>query len=131
MDSMGSLLYEREAELAYRRQEEIEEAARWCKALYPHKFEFLNSIYLELVAEERQFARLGLTQAIASGAVKPSPVLTLLTPSQALRLLECYKRATANDPAMWRAKNIKEIDKLQADRRLSKTIAEIRMARSK
>jgi hypothetical protein len=122
----SSRLYEIEADLAYSRQAEIEEAARWCKANYPHKFQFLNEIYLLLVAEERHFARLGLTQALASGAVKLSPVLALLTPSQALRLLECFKRAVADNPKVWRAKNIWDIDKIQADQKLGQTIASIR-----
>lgn len=122
-------LFEHEAELAYQRQDQIEAAAVWCKDNYPHEFEFLNSIYLELVAESRQYIKLGLGESVRSGVVKLSPVLALLSPSQALRLLESYKRAVANDPKMWRTKKLIDLEQLDADRRCAATIAAIRKSR--
>lgn len=122
----GGLLYEQEAEKAFERQAEIEEAAIWCKSYYPHKFEFLNVIRNLLIAEERQYARLGLSAALRTGVVKLQPVLAILTPSQALRLLESYKRAIADDPKIWRAKKIEEIEKLEADKRRDTVVAEVR-----
>lgn len=123
---LGGLLWEREAERAYSKMAEIEEAAEWCRRNGPHKFEFLNKLRAILLEEEIQMAKLGLNEAIRVGAVKRVPTLSLLTPSQALRLLECYKRATANSLAMWRAKDIDEMDKIESDQRRKTTIAKIR-----
>ncbi len=119
-------IYEREAELAFQRNDEIEKAALWCKKNYPHKFQFLDTIYRLLVEEERQYVRLGLINAVRNGTVKLQPTLSILTPSQALRLLESYKRATINDPKVWHTKNIIEIEKVEADNRRDAAVSEIR-----
>lgn len=123
---LGGLLWERQAELAYSRMAEIEKAAEWCRRNGPHKLEFLNQMKKLLSEEDIQMARLGLGEALRLGAVKRTPVLTVLSPSQALRLLECYKRAVTNTPRMWRAKSIDEMDKLDSDTRRDATIADIR-----
>lgn len=123
---IGGMLYERAAEEAYRRQDLIEEAAAWCKKNYPHKFEFLNALYFLLVAEERHFVKLGLSMALRSGAVKLQPVLAVLTPSQALRLLESYKRAIADDPKIWRTKKVEDMEKIESDQRRDKIVAEVK-----
>lgn len=106
--------------------DEIEKAAEWCRRNGPHKFEFLNQIRAVLQREEIQLARMGLGEAIRNGAVKRTPVLNTLTPSQALRLLECYRRAVVNTSDVWQAKSIEEMDKIQADTRRDGTIAKIR-----
>ncbi len=123
---LGGLLWERQAELAFSRMAEIEKAAEWCRRNGPHKLEFLNQMKKLLSEEEIHMARMGLGEALRIGTVKRTPVLTTLSPSQALRLLECYKRAVANTPGMWRAKSIAEMDKLDSDTRRDATIAEIR-----
>lgn len=123
---LGGLLWERQAELAFSRMAEIEKAAEWCRRNGPHKLEFLNQMKKLLSAEEIQMARLGLGEALRLGTVKRTPVLTILSPSQALRLLECYKRAVTNTPSMWRARSIEDMDKLDSDTRRDTTIAEIR-----
>ncbi len=125
-NELGDLLWERDAELAFSKMAEIELAAEWCRRKGPHKLEFLNKIRLILQAEEIQMNRLGLTEAIRIGAVKRTPTLSLLTPSQALRLLECYKRAVTNSPAIWKAKNIHEMSRIESDARRDDTIAKIR-----
>ena len=123
---VGSLIYEKEAELAFERQQQIEEAAEWCKKNYPHKFQFLNEIYKLLVAEQQQMARLGFLDAFRAGHAKPSPVLLLLSPSQALRLLEAFKRATTNDVRMWQVKRFHQMEKVESDRRRDATVEKIR-----
>lgn len=120
---LGGLQWERDAELAYSKSEQIEKAAEWCRRNGPHHLEFLNQMRKILIDEEVQMARMGLAEALRTGAVKRSSVLTLLSPSQALRLLECHLRATSG---MWGAKNIREMDDMAADRRRDATIADIR-----
>ncbi len=127
---LGGLLWEQEAELAFSHNTEIEKAAEWCRRNGPHKLEFLNQMRKILQTEEIQMHRLGLTQATRTGAVKRTPVLTLLSPSQALRLLECYKRAITGLSAIWRAKDIREMDQIEADARRDATIAKIRELRN-
>lgn len=112
---LGGLLYEREAELAYSKQDEIEAAAEWCKRRGPHKLAFLQSIRELLLAEEIQLIRMGFKESIRIGAIKKTPVLLLLTPSQAIRLLECYKRAILNTKEVWRAKDIHAIDDIERE----------------
>jgi hypothetical protein len=128
---LGGLLWERDAELAFSHNDEIEKAAEWCRRNGPHKFEFLNQLRKLLQAEESQMHRLGLTEAVRTGAIKRTPVLTILSPSQALRLLECYKRAVANSPKMWRAKDIHEMHQIEADARRDAIIARIRELRKR
>jgi hypothetical protein len=122
----GGLIFEREAELAYKHEAEIEKAATWCKSNYPHKFKFLNDIYQLLVYEERQLAHMGMSQSLKSGAVKLQPILAILTPSQALRLLEAHRRSTTNGVGIWQTKRIEEMDRLEADRRRDTIVEDIR-----
>lgn len=122
----GSLMWEREAELAFARTAEIDIAAEWCRKKGPHKLEFLNQIRQILMAEDVQMARMGLSEAIRIGSVKSTPILSILTPSQALRLLECYKRSLHTSKAIWRTKNLAEIEKIEADIRRDDIIAKIR-----
>lgn len=123
---LGGLLWERQAELAFSRMAEIEEAAKWCCKNGPHKLEFLNQMKKLLSEEEIHMTRMGLGDVLRLGIVKRTPVLTVLSPSQALRLLECHKRAMINTSRVWRAKSITDIDKLESDIRRDATIAEIR-----
>lgn len=125
---LGELLYEKEAEEAFSREGEIEDAARWCKAKYPHRFQFLNEIYKLLTAEEQHLKKLGFGTSIKTGAVRLQPVLTILTPSQALRLLESFKRATANDRDIWKAKDIKKIEALESDKKRDEIVNKVKEA---
>ncbi len=118
--------WEQEAELAFNKSTEIEEAGRWCRTGYPHRFEFLNQIWRLLVAEEHHFARLGLSTAARRKVIKHSPILAILSPSQALRLLECYKRAQLDTLAAWRAPSIKELERIEADHRRDQVIEQCR-----
>lgn len=126
---MSEELWEKEAELAYSKSDELEKAAEWCRRNGPHRLEFLNQMRKILLAEEIHFARNGLDEAIRTGAVKRTPVLIQLTPSQALRMWECWKRATLDDPRVWRAKGPEAIAKLEADIKRDQVIAEIRRLR--
>jgi len=117
---IGGFIYEKEAELAYKYLAEIEKAATWCKAKYPHRFQFLNEMRDLLVKEEKHLNKFRLFNT------NPQSVLTILTPSQALRLLEAYKRAVANDPKIWHAKRLEDILALEADKRRDAVILEIR-----
>lgn len=123
---LGGLLWERDAELAYSYNDEIEKAAEWCRREGPHRLEFLNKLRQILVAEETQMARMGLGEAVRVGAVKRTPTLAILTPSQALRMLECYKRKMADTDKMWRAKNIHEMRLVEADARRDAVVHKVR-----
>lgn len=123
---LGGLLFERDAELALTKQDEIEKAATWCRQNAPHKFQFLQDMFRLLIAEDAHMSRLGLAHAIRTGAVKRTPVLSILTPSQALRLLECYRRAFADDPDIWRARDIRQMDRIAAEKRCRATVEDIR-----
>ncbi len=116
-------MWERDAEIAYGHLAEIETAAEWCRRNGPHRLEFLNQIRKILMDEEIHMARCGFGEAIRTGAVKRTGVLSLLSPSQALRLLECHLRATAD---MWGARSIDEMDKIKADRKRDAVVADIR-----
>lgn len=123
---LGGLLYEREAELAFANQAEIEKAAEWCRTATPHKLPFLRDMWRLLTQESNHLAKFRLSEALRTGAVKRTPVLTLLTPSQALRLLECYRRATLDDPAIWKARDVREMDKIISEKKLNATLANLR-----
>lgn len=126
IQEFGDLIWEREAELAFSRTTDIELAAEWCRKKGPHKLEFLNQIRQLLMAEDLQMARMGLSESIRRGTVKRTPTLSILTPSQALRLLECYKRSIHTNKAVWQAKNLAQIEKAEADIRRDSVIASIR-----
>jgi hypothetical protein len=120
----NQLLSEREAEQAYAHQQEIEQAACWCKQNYPHKFNFLNEIHDLLIAEERHLRKFGLF----SKTSKLLPVLSILTPSQALRLLESFKRAVLDLPEAWHAKRLSDITAIERARAHKTLITELKQA---
>jgi hypothetical protein len=119
-------LYERDAELAYTLRDDIDKAATWCCAHYPHQFGFLNSIRTVLVAEARHYSSLGLGEAWRRGWIKPTSVLARLSPSQALRLLEAYFRATINTIEMWEARDIREMLRIRARQQRCDQLAAIK-----
>jgi hypothetical protein len=118
-----------EAELAYAHVEAIIVAEEWCRTKGPHKLRFLNDIRQILMAEDRQMYRMRLSEAIRTGAVKRTHVLELLTPSQALRLLECHKRATSDNDKIWKARNLQEMLRIESRQRRDEGISRIRQER--
>ena len=123
-------LYEREAEMAYARMADIERAAAWCREQHPHKLQFLADMRRILMAEERHLTVAGFPDAVRRGVVRRAAVLTLLTPSQALRLLECHLRATTADQRVWRAKTVEDLDRIAADARRRLVVNEVKAALS-
>lgn len=120
---MDEFDYDRDASIAYAKQDEIELAAKWCKSVEYHKLDFLNHVRALLNAEEDQLRLAGYPLAYKTKAVKPLPVLTLLSPKQALRMLECYKRALMNDPEFWKARGLEEMAIIERRRELAEFVA--------
>lgn len=99
-------LNETEADLAYVHRDEIQEAMNWAvEHGARHPLQFVRDMRYAIM-RERQAASLGDFD-VESYHGLPSYV-ALLSPSQELRLLECYKRATLNDPAIWAAASLEE-----------------------
>jgi len=119
----GSAIDEIEADIAYQRRDEIVQAATWCMSK-THQMAFLAGIRAILDESRRRDSEFHF--AIVAGTVQPSHPLEILTASQALRLLECYKRATVPDQRVWRARGLKEIEDIEADLRLRGRLARIR-----
>ena len=117
-------IFERDAELCYQKHDEIEIAAQWCLEKHPHSMKFLDEVYVLLVKERESLAKFRLESALRTGAVKRRPLLAILSPSQALRLLKCHKRAMLNSPEAWKIKHregkpaITELERLERAKKL-------------
>lgn len=114
-------IYELEAQASYDRRDEIEEAAKWCIENYPHKLMFLNQIRHLLTSEERHFRSLNIN---LFGDIKKLTTLDLISPSQSLRLLECFKRQTS-EMNLWKAKKLSDMRRIEMAAELKKLTAAI------